>query len=138
MRKSRSSVDSDGASPRLSLIIRRTCALVRFGRSRFNVAASNRIWAGVTAPWARPLSFNASNPPARQSRIHRSMASLETVSWHRTAPDARSQRSRPETRAISRGPSTPNFLDPKVRRHRLCAVWGMVGGRETRARGGKN
>jgi hypothetical protein len=60
-------------------MMRRTCAEVRAGRSRFRVAAKDRICAGVTAPWARPRGFNASNPPARQARIHRSMVSLETV-----------------------------------------------------------
>ncbi|MCY7288157.1 MAG: hypothetical protein LH624_07875 [Cryobacterium sp.] len=60
-------------------MIRRTGALVRFGHSRFNVAASDRIWADVTEPWARPVGYNASNPPARHARIHRLMVSSETV-----------------------------------------------------------
>jgi hypothetical protein len=78
VRKWRSSVDSDGASPSAAIMIRRTCAAVRAGFSRFSVAAKPSTPGAVTGPWVRPAGLSASNPPRRHSLIHRSMVSLET------------------------------------------------------------
>jgi len=91
-------------------MIRRTGALVRFGHSRFNVAASDRNWADVTEPWARPVGFNASNPPARHARIHRLMMFLETVTVPPNDPGC------PIAAVKARNAQKPRTVDAKLLR----------------------
>ena len=49
-----------------------TCAAVRAGFSRFSAAASSSICGAVRGVTCRGGGASASNPPARQVRIHRS------------------------------------------------------------------
>ena len=86
VRKWRSSVDSEGASPRVATMIRRTWAAVRAGFSRFSVPARASTPGAVTGPWVRPAGLSASNPPRRQVRIHRSMVSLDTCTISPNGP----------------------------------------------------
>jgi hypothetical protein len=53
-------------------MIRLTCAAVRSGFSFFSAVASSNTSGGVRGWDWRGLGTSASNPPLRQSRIHRS------------------------------------------------------------------
>jgi len=79
--KSRWIVRSDGAHPSAVAMMRRICAAVRAGRSRFNASATSNTGAGVRGSAVRPAGTNASNPPARYARIQRSNVLRET--WTR-------------------------------------------------------
>ena len=61
---SRCSVRSDGAQPAVSCKIRRTCAAVRSGFSRFSASASASTSSGVRGWHCRGDGTSASNPPA--------------------------------------------------------------------------
>ena len=71
--KLRCRVRSSGAQPSWVRRIRRIAAAVRSGFSRRSATASSSTSAGVRGVHWRGLGTSASNPPARQSRIQRSM-----------------------------------------------------------------
>ena len=75
--KCRCRVRSSGAQPSWVRKIRRIAAAVRSGFSRRNATASSSTSPGVRGVHWRGLGTSASNPPARQSRIHRSMVCRE-------------------------------------------------------------
>ena len=81
--KWRCRVRSAGDHPPLVRKIRATCAAVRAGFSRFSAAARARTSAGVRRVTWRAGGISASNPPARQARIHRSRLGRDTL--HRLA-----------------------------------------------------
>jgi hypothetical protein len=76
--KWRCSVRWDGDHPECDRRIRSICAAGRIGFSRFNPAASSSTCSGVRAATRRRGGINASNPPARQARIHRSTLARDT------------------------------------------------------------
>src|SRR6266542_3967694 len=76
--KWRCNVRSPGAQPSWVRRIRRTWVAVRSGFSRFSATANSMISAGSLELDCRGLGTNASNPPRRQARIHRSRVSRET------------------------------------------------------------
>ena len=89
---SRCRVRSDGAHPAVCRRIRRTCAAVRPGLSRFSASASASTSSGVRGAGCRGLGTSASNPPASYSRRHRVSVEYDTVarrppgpSWARPA-----------------------------------------------------
>ena len=61
---SRCRVRSDGAHPDVTCRIRRTCAAVRPGFSRFSASASARTSSGVRGAGCRGDGTSASNPPS--------------------------------------------------------------------------
>lgn len=71
--KLRCRVRSSGAQPNWVCRIRRIAAAVRCGFSRRSATASSSTSAGVRGVHWRGLGTSASNPPARQPRIQRSM-----------------------------------------------------------------
>lgn len=75
-------------------MIRRTCAAVLAGFSRFKVSARDSTPGAVTGPWVRPRGLRASNPPRRHSRIHRSMVSFETCTTSPKGPGCSPARAR--------------------------------------------
>jgi hypothetical protein len=62
-----------GRPPQLSAQVRRIAAAVRSGFSRRSATANSSTSPGVRGVHWRGLGTSASNPPTRQSRIHRSM-----------------------------------------------------------------
>ena len=54
-----------GRNPELARRIRCTCAAVRSGFSRFNLAASSNTALSVRGSLTRGAGSNSSNPPAR-------------------------------------------------------------------------
>jgi hypothetical protein len=61
---SRCRVRSDGAQPAVSCRMRRTCAAVRSGFSRFSASATASTSSGVRGWHCRGDGTSASNPPA--------------------------------------------------------------------------
>ena len=89
---SRCRVRSDGAHPVVTCRIRRTCAAVRPGFSRFSASASARTSSGVRGAGCRALGTSASNPPSSYRRRQRVSVEYDTVtrrppgpSWARPA-----------------------------------------------------
>ena len=89
---SRCRVRSDGAHPDVTCRIRRTCAAVRPGFSRFSASASARTSSGVRGAGCRGDGTSASNPPSSYRLRHRVSVEYDTVtrrppgpSWTRPA-----------------------------------------------------
>jgi hypothetical protein len=105
--KWRCSVRTDGDQPQCARRTRSTCAAVRPGFSRFSAAASSRVSASVRGITCRAGGTSASNPPARQPRIHRSIVARDTLTGSPNGPGcaraASSQTSRPRCRVDSAG-----------------------------------
>ena len=76
--KWRCSVRSSGDQPECARRIAATCTAVRAGTSRFNATASSNTSAGVRGDTFGGVGTNASKPPRRQSRNHRSSVARET------------------------------------------------------------
>jgi hypothetical protein len=111
--KCRVSVRADGDQPWWARKIRMTCAAVRAGFSRFSAAASSRISASVRGITWRGGGASASNPPARQVRIHRSIVARDTTTGWPNGPGcacpASSRTSRPRCR-VDRPPSAASRI----------------------------
>lgn len=76
--KWRCKVRSEGAHPDWEYMIRTTCAAVRRGFSFLSATAISNTSAGVRADTRAGVGTSASNPPARQRRIHRSIVWRDT------------------------------------------------------------
>ena len=76
--KCRCRVRSSGDQPLCARRIAAICTAVRAGTSRFSAAANSNTCPGVRGCTRRGLGTSASNPPRRQSRIHRSIVGRAT------------------------------------------------------------
>jgi hypothetical protein len=105
--KCRCRVRTDGDQPHALHTIRRTCAAVRAGFSRFSPAAIWSTSASVRSITCRAGGTSAENPPSRQARIHRSTVERDNVTGSPNgpscAPDTISRTIRPRCRVLSAG-----------------------------------
>ena len=105
--KCRCSVRTDGDQPHDFSRIRRTCAAVRAGFSRFSPAAMSSTAASVRRVTCRAGGASAANPPSRQARIHRSAVPRDTITGSPNGPScalaAISRTIRPRCRVLSAG-----------------------------------
>jgi hypothetical protein len=105
--KSRCRVRSVGAHPRCARRIAATCTAVRSGTSFFTATARSSTSAGVRGDTRRGVGTSASNPPRRQSRIHRSSVARDARTGVPNGPGcsraASARTSRPRCLVESRG-----------------------------------
>ena len=104
--KCRCSVRAEGATDTpCSVRIATTCAAVRAGTSRLSATASSNTVDGVRGCACRAEGTNASNPPVRQARTHRSRLTRETMTLPPNGPvcsrPARSRTSTPRARVLN-------------------------------------